>query len=125
MRHQITCIIALLLCTSLAFAQYPDITYEGQTIRKQAERITIAYDKQLGLDGDQYPIFFDKVKDYLVLADKAKKNLEGKEELDALTELMVEETLEMQDLLTREQYVIYKKVRQEIQPIKVVKEKSK
>jgi len=106
---------------SFSFAQYPDTTYEDKKERKQAKEIVNAYDKQLALDAAQFPIFLDKVEDYLILRKKAKATLEGKEELDALTELMVKETFEMQDLLTRPQYQLYKKIRQDIQPLKTVK----
>ena len=107
--------------TTTAFAQYPDITYESKSIRAKAKKITQAYDKQLGLDGKQYPIFLDKIEDYLVLANKAKENLKGKEELDALTKLMANQALDMQELLTRPQYNLYKRIWQDIQPIKVLK----
>lgn len=113
--------LIVLFFTTLAFAQYPDDSYETKKIRKAAEKIAKAYDAQLGLDGDQYPIFLDKVEDYLVLSEKAKKDLDGIEELNALTKLMVKESLEMKDLLTRIQYQVYKKVRQDIQPLKALK----
>jgi hypothetical protein len=114
-------ITLIFLCAiSFSYAQYPDTTYEDKEEREHAKKIVAAYDKELGLDGAQYPIFLDKVEDYIVLRKKAKATLKGQEELDALTELMVKETLEMQDLLTRPQYILYKKIRQEIQPIKIV-----
>ena len=113
----------ILLFTVFAFAQYPDTTPGSREIREQAKELTIAYDQQLALDGDQLPIFQDKVEDYLVLSYKIKEDLEGKEELDALTELMVKETLDMQDILTRPQFIIYKRIRQDVQPIKVVEVK--
>ena len=40
--------------------------------------------------------------------------------MDALTELAIKESLDMQDILTRIQYNLYKKIRQDIQPIKLV-----
>lgn len=116
-------ILITVLFTSLAFAQYPDTTPGSAEIREQAKEITIEYNKQLALDGDQLPIFQDKVEDYLVFSYRVKRDLEGREELDALTELMVKETLEMQDILTRPQYIVYKKIRQDIQPIKIVEDK--
>ncbi len=117
--------VFLIFFTTLAFAQYPDNTNETKKIRQDAEKITKAYDAQLGLDGTQYPIFLDKVQDYLVLSKKAKKDLDGIEELDTLTKLMVKESLEMKDLLTRIQYQVYKKVRQDIQPLKALKTDDK
>lgn len=112
--------IIILLFTTFAFAQYPDTTRGNQETREEAKRLTGIYDQQLGLDGTQLPIFEEKLEDYLVLAERAKSNFEGREELDALTELMVRETLDMQEILTRPQLIVYKKIRQDVQPIKVV-----
>ena len=47
---------------------------------------------------------------------------EGREELSALTELQVQETLDMNDILTRIQMQVYKKVKPEIQPLKMVEQ---
>ncbi|TBN06730.1 hypothetical protein EYD45_02275 [Hyunsoonleella flava] len=123
MRHIF--LLLLLSFTSLAFAQYPDTTYESPEIRKEAKQIVQTYDAQLGLDGAQEPIFLDKIEDYLVLTHNAKKNLDGKEELDALTSLMAKQSLDMQDILTRPQFQLYKKIWQDIQPIKIITDESK
>lgn len=117
--------LTFLLLTASLFAQFPDTYYETKEIREKAEKLTMIYDAQLGLDGTQLPIFQDKVADYLTLSEKVKKEFDGKEELDMLTRLMVEESLEMQDLLTRIQYNVYKKIRQDIQPLKIVDTDSK
>jgi len=111
----------LLLFTTIIFSQnYPDTTISNESIREDAKKITKAYDAQLGLDGTQLPIFEDKVEDYLIKANQVKKDFEGMAELDALTKLMVKESLEMKDLLTRIQYQVYKKIRQDIQPLKAL-----
>lgn len=115
--------LIILLFSCITFAQYPDTTPGSQEIREQAKELTTKYDQQLGLDGAQLPIFEDKVEDYLVLSLKIKNDLNGREQLDALTQLMVKETLEMQDILTRPQFIVYKKIRQDIQPIKTVGDK--
>lgn len=106
--------------TLFAQAQYPDTTPGDKEIREKAKKLTYIYDQKLGLDSDQILIFQDKVEDYLVLSERAQEQFEGREELDVLTELMVKETLEMQDILTRPQYIEYRKIRQSIQPIKEV-----
>ena len=85
-----------------------------------AQDITSVYDAKLGLTGKQLPIFQDKVQDYLELSQKVKDNYEGRAELNALKELAVKESMAMQDILTRIQYNLYKKIRQDIQPIKVI-----
>ena len=118
-------LIALAICATmqLAHAQYPDFTYESPKIKAQARNLTKVYDAELALDGEQIVIVQDKIEDYLVLSNSVKKNLEGQEELDALTELMIKETLDMQDVLTRPQYERYKQIRQRVQPIKVYSKK--
>ena len=115
------CTLVIIFFTRLSFAQYPDTIYSNKETRKMAQEITSAYDAQLGLTGRQLPIFQDKIKDYLELSQKIKADYDGKAELDALTQLAVEESLDMKDILTRIQYNVYKKIRQDIQPIKVVK----
>lgn len=115
----------LMLSTTFTFAQYPDVSHESRAVKKEAEKITNIYDAQLGLDGNQLPIFQDKVEDYIGLSNKVKKDLDGKAELDALTSLMVKESLEMKDILTRIQYNVYKKIRQKIQPLKNIDTTSK
>ncbi|MFH6772659.1 hypothetical protein V8G58_12010 [Gaetbulibacter aestuarii] len=106
--------------THIAFAQYPDTTIETPEIRAKAEKLTAIYDAKLGLDGTQLPIFQNKVADYLTLSKEIKESYKGKEALDKLTQLMVKESLEMKDLLTRIQYNQYKKIRQSVQPLEVV-----
>jgi len=118
MKHALN--ILIFLFTTTIFAQYPDTIYSTEETRKMAQEITSAYDAQLGLTGRQWPIFENKIKDYLELSQKVKDTYEGRDELDALTELAVKESLDMQDILTRIQYNLYKKIRQDIQPIKVV-----
>ncbi|MFH4969095.1 hypothetical protein V8G61_12890 [Gaetbulibacter sp. M240] len=110
---------ALLLC-NIVLAQYPDNTIETPEVRAEAERLTEIYSAELGLDGTQLPIFEDKVGDYLTLRKEVIETYQGKEALDKLTQLMVKESLEMKDLLTRIQYNKYKKIRQTVQPIKTV-----
>lgn len=51
---------------------------------------------------------------------KSKKNNEGREELNALVEMQANESLAMNDILTLYQYRLYKKLKPEIQPLKMV-----
>lgn len=117
MKHTLN--ILIFLFTTTLFAQYPDTIYGTAETRKMAQEITSVYDAKLGLTGTQWPIFENKIRDYLELSQKIKNTKEGAAELDALTELAVKESLDMQDILTRIQYNLYKKIRQDIQPIKV------
>lgn len=120
MKYIIT--LSLLLVSQIAWAQYPDTTIETLEVREEAKRLTKIYSAELGLDGTQLPIFEDKVGDYLTLREEVIETYEGKETLDKLTQLMVKESLEMKDLLTRIQHNKYKKIRQSIQPLKTVKQ---
>lgn len=120
MKHTLN--ILIFLFTTLVFAQYPDTVYGTEETRKMAQEITSVYDAQLGLTAKQWPIFQDKIEDYIELSQKVKDTYDGKAELDALTKLAVKESFDMQDILTRTQYNIYKKIRQDIQPIKVVEQ---
>jgi hypothetical protein len=54
------------------------------------------------------------------LAEKIKDENEGRAELDALVEMQARESLAMNDILTRLQYRLYKKLKSEIQPLKIV-----
>lgn len=119
------CTLVIMFFTTLSFAQYPDTIYSNKETRKMAQELTSAYDAQLGLTGRQLPIFQDKIEDYLELSQKAKDKYDGRAELDALTQLAVEESLEMKDILTRIQYNVYKRIRQDIQPVKVVEPNDK
>ncbi|WP_136481564.1 hypothetical protein [Cognatitamlana onchidii] len=103
---------------NVAHAQFPDRVQGTRETKALAKELTRVYDAWLGLDGIQLPIFEEIVEDYIILSNKAKQQLEGKEELDALTELMINETLQMENLLTLFQFREYIRVRQEIQPIK-------
>lgn len=109
----------LLLFSTTIFAQIPDGA-ESPSIKSEADRITNAYDRHLGLTGIQYPLFKNKVADYLELAEKIKEENEGRAELNALVEMQAKESLAMNDILTQLQYEAYKKVKSKIQPLKIV-----
>ncbi|OBX26454.1 hypothetical protein LX77_00994 [Gelidibacter algens] len=110
----------LLLFSTTIFAQIPD-AMNSSSLKTEADRITDEYDQHLGLTGIQYPLFKNKVADYLRLAEKIKDENEGRAELDALVEMQARESLAMNDILTRLQYRLYKKLKSEIQPLKIVK----
>ncbi|TDU40065.1 hypothetical protein BXY82_2105 [Gelidibacter sediminis] len=121
MKNVIT--VLILLFSSSICAQIPD-GVDSPSIKHEADRITNAYDKHLGLTGIQFPLFKNKVADYLKLAQKIKNNNEGREELDALLELQANETLAMSDILTQAQHRVYKRLKSTIQPLKVIKVKE-
>ncbi|TXE05660.1 hypothetical protein ES711_15265 [Gelidibacter salicanalis] len=111
-------ILVLFVSTNI-FSQIPD-GVDPIRIKHEADRITNAYDKHLGLTSIQFPLFKNKVADYLQLSEKIKEKNEGRAELDALVEMQANESLAMGDILTRLQYKKYKRVKREIQPLKTV-----
>lgn len=110
----------LLLVSTTIFAQIQD-EIDSPSLKNEADRITNEYDRHLGLTGIQYPLFKNKVADYLRLAQKITQENEGREELDALVEMQANETLAMNDILTQPQYRVYKRIKSKIQPLKIVK----
>lgn len=114
--------ILLVLTTSFCFAQFPKTTTTSDRIEAMANELTESYNKQLVLTGVQIPLFKKVVEEYMIKSEKVMEQLDGREELDALVELQARETLEMNDILTQPQYRLYKKVKYELQPLKIVGE---
>jgi|UniRef100_UPI004049D7F1 hypothetical protein len=112
--------ILALFTASLSYAQYPPVTPDSGTTTYQAEQLTDKYNRQLALTGIQIPLFKEVVKKYIKLANEAKDQYEGKQELDMLLELQARETLQMNDILTQPQYRLYKELKPDYQPLKVV-----
>lgn len=117
--------ILTLFITSHAFAQYPQVTPDSDNTKYQAEQLTDKYNSQLALTGIQLPLFKEVVEKYILLANEAKDQYEGKEELDMLLELQARETLQMNDILTQPQYRLYKKLKYDYQPLKIVDPEKK
>lgn len=109
-----------ILYSSSLFAQFPQASVTDINVKLRADKITAEYNKHLRLNGIQIPLFKNKIAHYLVLADEIKKNNEGREELNALIEMQANESLAMNDILTLYQYRLYKKLKPEIQPLKMV-----
>lgn len=116
-------ITVLLLVFSLTFGfaqQYPPVSDGSPSVEKTASDIANAYDKELSMTAKQKALFKLKVEDYLIRKRKIEAQYEGREELAALTEMQAQETLDMNDILTRIQMQVYKKVKPRIQPLKMV-----
>ncbi|MCK7589198.1 hypothetical protein M0G43_01290 [Subsaxibacter sp. CAU 1640] len=114
----------LLFTFSVAHAQFPKTESDRGNVAYQADQLTERYNSQLALTGVQLPLFKEVVEKYIKLADDAKARLDGKAELDALVELQARETLQMNDILTQPQYRLYKKLKYDYQPLKVVDPKD-
>lgn len=108
-----------ILCSSTLLAQYPQASVTDINVKLRADKITAEYNKHLGLNGVQIPLFKNKVAHYLVLADEIKRNNKGRAALDALVEMQENESAAMSDILALYQYRFYLKLKPEIQPLKM------
>lgn len=121
MKTKITTLL-LLLSLTLGFAQqYPPINDGSLKVEAMADSITDAYDRELSMTAKQKALFKLKVEDYLLRKQNIESKYEGRKQLTALVELQAQETLDMNDILTRIQMQVYKKIKPEIQPLKIVK----
>jgi len=108
---------SILLCLSFnLYAQYPDFQYESKYIADKARELTDVYDAELGLDGEQLPLFYDIVKDHLGTAVKIKKEFQGDKQTYKLKKLKTHEVAKMSEVLTRIQHNYYIRIRPKIQP---------
>ncbi len=89
----------------------------------EAERITKEYQKQLSFTGDQFVLFEKKIQEFLIKRSKIEERYTGKDKLDMLYRMQARETVEMKNILTRPQLKVYRRVKNEIQPMAVVEEK--
>lgn len=110
----------LILFSTTLFAQFAEATVTDPQIKLRAEKITKLYSEHLALNGLQIPLFKNKIAHYLVLEEDIKSKKEGRAQLDALVEMRAQESLSMNDILTQQQYRLYKKINFEVQPLKVI-----
>lgn len=120
MNTKITTLL-LFLSLTLGFAQqYPPVNDGSLKVEAKADSITDAYDRELSMTAKQKALFKLKLEDYLMKRQIIESEYDGRKELEALVELQAQETLDMNDILTRIQMKVYKKVKPVIQPLKVV-----
>ncbi|SDB37850.1 hypothetical protein SAMN03097699_0998 [Flavobacteriaceae bacterium MAR_2010_188] len=112
-------VMALVFSTTL-FGQDPILQKDAPQLQKKAFDITEKYNAQLALDGKQVILFEKKVEEFLIRREKIEKELKGRDKLNALFNLQTQETLEMNNILTRPQLDLYKQIKQEIQPLATV-----
>ncbi len=116
--------LTIVLSSLLSFSQgYPPVEDAEMNTEDMALDITNKYNRQLAMNGEQIAIFKIRVEDFLVLRKEILESKEGKDQLNALVNLQAEETLAMNDVLTRLQMDVYKKIKPKIQPLKIVEEK--
>ena len=112
--------IIIILISFSAFSQDPFLQDSNPQAKEMAKEITDKYISELGLTGKQILLFEQKVEEFQVKRLKVDATLSGKEKLDMFYLLQKEETAEMNDILTRPQLEVYKKVKGEIQPLDTV-----
>ena len=114
-------VFLLILLTSLSsFSQDPFLQKSNPEAKKEAIKITNLYIPELALTGDEQLLFQQKVEEFLIRRYKIEAEFKGKEKLELLYQLQQMETDDMQDILTREQLEVYKKIKPRIQPLETV-----
>ncbi|UKM64047.1 hypothetical protein GSB9_00594 [Flavobacteriaceae bacterium GSB9] len=120
-------LVSLILCL-LALqinAQDPYLQNDHEALEDIAKKITMRYNKELALNGKQPLLFQKKVEEFLIREKNIRKRFSGEVMLDLIYKLRVTETGEMANILTRQQLNLYKRIKPSIQPLQVVKAKSK
>jgi len=118
-----TLIIFAVMFSSILSAQDVYTQQNTEAHDAEAEQITKEYNKQLSFDADQFVLFEKKIEEFLIKRAKIEDRYQGKEKLDMLYRMQARETVEMKNILTRPQLKVYKRIKNEIQPIAVVEEK--
>lgn len=113
-------IISLLFIGVQCMAQDTYFQKSSPEMKKEAIKITDTYNLQLALSGKQKLLFQQKVEEFLIRRNQIEKALSGKEKLNYLLDMQLEETDEMMDILTRPQLAVYKKAKPQIQPLETV-----
>ena len=114
-------VLFAIFSTGLLFAQDPMLQSDAKDLEPKAKAITASYNEELALTSKQYMLFEKKVEEFLIRREKIELRYNGKEKLDMLFALQQRETKEMNDILTRPQLQVYKKIKPTVQPIDKVK----
>lgn len=110
-----------LIFTMSSFSQgYPPVDDGSTKTEVMASEIANAYDKQLSMTSEQKALFKVRVEDFLIRRKEIMASTSGKDQLNALVNMQAEETLAMNDILTRPQMDVYKRIKPQIQPLKIV-----
>ncbi|MFC5195112.1 hypothetical protein ACFPH8_07190 [Bizionia hallyeonensis] len=107
------------------WAQDPLLQKINPALDKQAKELTQTYSKELALNGEQIGMFENKVEEFLIRKEKIEREFEGREKLNMLYTLQTREIAEMDNILTRPQLELYKKIRPTIQPLEQLEEDKK
>ncbi len=112
--------LLIVMLTISGFSQNP-ITQNSDypELEKEAKELTKKYNNQLALRGKQINLFEIKVEEFLINEQKIRNSntLSTEQKLIELQKNSAVETADMGDILTRAQLKLYKKLKQEYQPI--------
>ncbi len=114
-------ILTLLLIGFQGFSQDTFFQESNPKAKEEAIKITNEYNLELALSGQQQVLFQSKVEEYLIKRDKIEEEFTGTEELNFLKDMPDQETADMNDILTRQQMTVYKRVKPRIQPLAIAK----
>lgn len=116
--------ICLLLFVLFSLTAHAQDTFVQKTTAGQdsvSNSLTAEYNKKLALTGKQELLFKKKLTEFLIEKDKVENSLNGKKKLDVLYKIGQQENGEMRDILTREQYDLYLRIKPSLQPLEKVK----
>ncbi|MDN3723487.1 hypothetical protein QRD02_03760 [Aequorivita sp. SDUM287046] len=118
MKHLISFLLFFIALNT--YSQDPYLQNSSWDVEQEAEKLTESYNEDLVLTTEQRLLFQQKVTEFLIRKHQIQASITGKEMLDELYKLKVQETAEMGDILTRPQLSLYKKIRPKIQPLETI-----
>jgi len=119
---RIVCISVLMLIGVEAQSQIQYMQVKPVHIEKTADSLTKIYSAKLGMTPKQDLLFKTNVSDFLLLREEVEKKYTGKQKLEELLKASLEESGTMSEVLTENQFELYKKIKPTIQPIDKVEE---
>tara|TARA_Y100000815_G_C13174401_1_gene436875 strand:+ start:390 stop:761 length:372 start_codon:yes stop_codon:yes gene_type:complete len=114
-------IISTMTSVSAQSAFLSDVDHKTE---QRAKELAGEYTEKLALTSKQQLLMQTKIGEFLQKKGKAEAKLAGREKLDMLLSLSQQENAEMRDILTQEQYDLYVRLKQSIQPLETVDKKD-
>ena len=112
-------ITLLVLFSAQSFGQDQNFQKHTRTLDARAELLATEYNKELDLDYDQFRLFSIKIEKFLNRRQNIESSLTGRPRLEALYHVRMQEIVEMQTVLTKEQLKTYDRVKLDLQPLTV------
>ncbi len=109
----------LVLFTVQSFGQEPCSDPTNRMLDTRAEKLAVEYHKELYLSCPQIGLFETKIEEFIFKRDRIEDSLIGRPRLEAMYKLCIQETTEMQYILTHNQLKTYAKVKSGLQPLNI------